>query len=100
MIDAAIQEFIADLLAWSLVVISIAFTTMNIRAFRRNPKSEFRAYWIVQCFPLAYLTWAYLDAALAHDRIGVIDGRSAVLLILAVGLMERITHIRRRDERN
>ena len=100
MIDAAIQEFVADLLAWSLVVISIAFITMNIRAFRRNPKSEFRAYWIVQCFPLAYLTWAYLDAALAHDRIGVIDGRCTVLLILTSGLMERITHVRRHDGRN
>lgn len=100
MIGAAIQKFVADLLAWSLVIICIAFITMNIRAFRRNPKSEFRAYWIVQCLPLAYLTWAYLEAALSHDRVGVIDGRCAMLLILAVGLMERITHVRRRDERN
>lgn len=100
MTEAAILKFVADLLAWCLVVVSLAFIAMNIRAFMRSPKSVYRAYWIVQCLPLAYLTWAYLEAALRHDRIGVIDGRCAVLLILAVGLMERITHVRRNNGRD
>lgn len=95
-----IQRIFADVLAWILVGVCGAFIAMNVGAILKNWKSEFKIFWMVQCLPLVYLALEYATAAIRHESIGMIDGRSAMLLVLVVGLMERIVHVRSRDERN
>lgn len=92
--DLAIQELVADMLAMVLAIACLAFMVMNVRAIRKNPKSPFRFFWMVQCIPLGYGTCEFANAAMTHESIGKIDGRTAVLMIIVIALVERIVLVR------
>ena len=92
--DLAIQELVADVLAMVLAIACLAFMVVNVRAIRKNPKSPFRYFWMVQCIPLGYGTCEFASAALKHESIGKIDGRAAVLMIIVIALAERIVLVR------
>ena len=80
--DLAIQELVADVLAMVLAITCLAFMVVNVRAIRKNPKSPFRFFWMVQCIPLGYGTCEFANAAMTHESIGKVDGRAAVLMII------------------
>jgi hypothetical protein len=92
--DLAIQELVADVLAMVLAITCLAFMVVNVRAIRKNPKSPFRFFWMVQCIPLGYGTREFANAAMTHESIGKIDGRAAVLMIIVIALAERIVLVR------
>jgi len=92
--DLAIQELVADVLAMVLAIACLAFIVVNVRAIRKNPKSPFRFFWMVQCIPLGYGTCEFANAAMTHESIGKIDGRAAVLMIIVIALAERIVLVR------
>ncbi len=92
--DIAIQELVADVLVWVLVIACLAFMCMNVRAIRKNPKSPFRFFWMVQCIPLGYGTYEFANAAMTHESIGKIDGLAAVLMIIVIALAERVALVR------
>jgi hypothetical protein len=92
--DLAIQELVADVLAMVLAITCLAFMVVNVRAIRKNPKSPFRFFWMVQCIPLGYGTREFANAAMTHESIGKIDGRAAVLMIIVIALVERIVLVR------
>jgi|MTBAKSStandDraft_1061840.scaffolds.fasta_scaffold01338_23 hypothetical protein len=95
--DLAIQELVADVLAMVLAIACLAFMVVNVKAIRKNPKSPFRFFWMVQCIPLGYGTCEFANAALTHESIGKIDGRAAVLMIIVIALAERIALVRSRN---
>ena len=80
--DLAIQELVADELAMVLAITCLAFMVVNVRAIRKNPKSPFRFFWMVQCIPLGYGACEFANAAMTHESIGKVDGRAAVLMII------------------
>lgn len=92
--DLAIQELVADVLAWVLAIVCLTFMVMNVRAIRKNPKSPFRFFWMVQLIPLGYGVVEFANAATTHESIGKIDGRAAVLMIIMIALAERIALVR------
>jgi hypothetical protein len=94
----AIQELVADVLAMVLAIACLAFMVVNVRAIRKNPKSPFRFFWMVQCIPLGYSTCEFVNAALTHESIGKIDGRAAVLMIIVIALAERIALVRNHSD--
>lgn len=96
--DWAIQELVADVLAMVLALACLAFMAVNVRAIRKNPKSPFRYFWMVQCLPLGYGTCEFANAALTHESIGKIDGRAAVLMIIVIALAERIAFMRNHSD--
>lgn len=95
--DLAIQELVADVLAMVLAIACLAFMVVNVRAIRKNLKSPFRFFWMVQCIPLGYGACEFANAAMTHESIGKIDGRAAVLMIIVIALAERIALVRSRN---
>lgn len=95
--DLAIQELVADVLAMVLAIACLAFMVVNVRAIRKNPKSSFRFFWMVQCIPLGYGACEFANAAMTHESIGKVDGRAAVLMIIVIALAERIALVRSRN---
>lgn len=96
--DLAIQKLVADVLALVLAIACLAFMVVNVRAIRKNPKSPFRYFWMVQCIPLGYGAYEFANAAMTHESIGKIDGRAAILMIIGIALAERIALARSRND--
>lgn len=96
--DLAIQKLVADVLALVLAIACLAFMVVNVRAIRKNPKSPFRYFWMVQLIPLGYGVVEFANAATTHESIGKIDGRAAVLMIIMIALAERIAFVRNHSD--
>ncbi len=98
MTNWAVQELAADALALMLTLACLVFLGVNVKAIRKNPKSPFRFFWMVQCIPLSYCVYEFAAAALKHESIGKIDGRAAVLMIIVIALAERIALVRSHND--
>jgi hypothetical protein len=92
--SSVVAAIIADILGWSLALACLAIAVINVYTVTRDRRSPYAPSWIVQAVAALYACILFAQAAANHDRLSMLDGRLAVLVILLASIADRIVHAR------
>lgn len=85
---------IGDALAWAMAASCLCLVAINAYAILRDRRSPYAASRTTQGMAALYAGVAFAIAALEHERVGVIDGRTAILVVILASIADRIVHAR------
>ena len=85
---------IGDVLAWAMALACAALVVINAYTIARDRHGLYTAASLTQAVAALYSGAAFAMAAVQHDRVGIIDGRLAVLVIVLASIADRIVHAR------
>lgn len=81
---------IGDAIAWAMAAACLALVAINAYAILRDRRSPYTAASLTQAVAALYAGAAFAIAALEHERVGIIDGRTAILVVILASIADRI----------
>lgn len=86
---------LADWLAAILVILSLVLASANVMAMLRARSISYRLAMVTQIIALLYVAWLWSQAGAYSTTISVIDGRLAIILVLTIGVFDRLFGMKR-----